>query len=436
MNTIVAKFGGTSVSTGEQIKKVAAIVGKNPARRIVVVSAPGKRSSEDRKITDMLYACHAVARSGGDVGKEFRPIAARYGEIANVLGIGRDFTQVLSEVETRIAAGAGVDEVVSRGEYLCARMVARFLNYEFVDAADLIRFAQSDTVDGEATYRAIAERLDDNGRYVIPGFYGARAAGGIQLFSRGGSDISAALVARGVHAEVYENWTDVSGLLSADPRIVDDPAPIEEVTYGELRELAYLGANVFHEEAVFPVASTGIPINIRNTNRPEDAGTRIVGEVSGHRRSVTGIAGKRGYRALYVEKSRMHKDETFGVKLGDVRDRLNLTVIHTAGGSDSLLMILPEEQVVAKEADLLQALRSELGCEKVESDARIAIIGVVGAAVAEDAAVSGAMLSELSRAKIPIRFVSMGYSRKSFMVGVDDEFYVPAMQALYRASVA
>ncbi|MFP4374718.1 MAG: aspartate kinase, partial [Spirochaetaceae bacterium] len=272
---IVCKFGGSSLADAGQIRKVAAIVGQSDDRSVVVVSAPGKRRKEDEKITDILFSCHELASRGEDVSARFAAVRERYTSIARDLDLGTDLAPVLDEVEADIRNGADRSAVVSRGEYLGAHLVAAFLGFEFVDAAEIIRLSDEVTVDDAATDELVRERLAPGTRYVIPGFYGGFADGRVQLFSRGGSDISAALLARALHADSYENWTDVSGLLSADPRIVENPAPIKRVSYRELRELAYLGAAVFHEEAVAPVAEKSIPIRIRNTNEPDHPGTTI-----------------------------------------------------------------------------------------------------------------------------------------------------------------
>ena len=438
MSTVVTKFGGSSVANAEQIKKVAAIVRDDPRRRVVVVSAPGKRSKEDEKITDILISCHAAAAAGKDFRSRFALIRERYASIAADLGLGNDLEPVLDEVETAIAGGADDSAVVSRGEYLGAHLIARFLDAEFVDAADLIRFESTTTIDDAATDRAVRTRLGKStGVVVIPGFYGAHADGRVQLFSRGGSDISASLIARALEAERYENWTDVSGLLSADPRIVDGPDPIAEVTYHELRELAYLGANVFHDEAVAPVADANIPIQIRNTNEPDHPGTMITSGASVEPRpagSRTGVAGKTGFTGVLVKRSMLSKISDLPAQLGSILGASGMRMHHCAIGSDSALAIVESAALDAAGDAVLKEIEKLFSADSVERIGPYALVGAVGTDLAVVPEVLGKVLAAFTAVEMPVRFVSSGYSRSSFIVAVDEDRYQEAIRQVYAAT--
>ncbi len=436
MDTVVSKFGGSSVADAAQIRKVAEIVASDPQRRLVVVSAPGKRSKVDEKITDTLIACHALAAEEKDFRSRFAVIRDRYNEIAAELGVGSDLAPVLDEVEESIAGGATRDEVVSRGEYLGAHMIARFLGFEFADAADLIRFADSTTVDDDATDQLCQEKLA-HGRFVIPGFYGAHVDGKIQLFTRGGSDITGSLVARAVGAVRYENWTDVSGLLSADPRVVDGPGPITEVSYHELRELAYLGAAVFHDEAVAPVASADIPINIRNTNDPGHPGTMILSrERQTNRRpgERTGVAGKTGFSGIVLRRSMLNKIANLPGKLANrlAEDRVPLQ--HLALGADSILMIVPSDALEKAGSVALSDLKELVPGAELEQVGPYALVGAAGDDLAIRPAVLGSVMNVLSENQIAVHFVCSGYSESSFIVAVDEDRYEDVVRAVYTAT--
>lgn len=437
MSVIVSKFGGSSVADAAQIRKVAAIIAADPQRRLIVVSAPGKRSGTDEKITDTLIACHALAAEKKDFRPRFALIRERYEALAADLGIGSDLTPVLDEVERSIADGASRDAVVSRGEYLGAHMIARFLQFEFLDAADLIRFSDETTIDNDATDALCRERISATGRYVIPGFYGAHADGRIQLFTRGGSDISGALVARAAGAAKYENWTDVSGLLSADPRIVQSPDPIREVSYHELRELAYLGANVFHDEAVAPVSEADIPINIRNTNEPDHPGTMILSRDRLTERRPgerTGVAGKPGYSGVVIERSMINKISNLAGQIESIFLDEGVRVHHCAQGADSVLIIAETGALDTAGPALEEKLAARFSASRVTRTGPYALVGAAGEALAVNAAVLGTVMMELARRELPVHFVSSGYSESSFLLAVDEEKYKDAVQAVYAAT--
>ncbi len=434
MSTVVAKFGGTSVANAAQIKKVAVIVRADERRRIVVVSAPGKRDRQDEKITDTLIACHALAARGRPFRDRFAPISDRFRELARQLGIGGDMNPWVDEVEDLIASGADQSAVVSRGEYLCAHMIARYLNFEFVDATEIIEFSDATTVDAAATDRRIVVRLNGDGRYVIPGFYGGRTDGSVQLFTRGGSDISAALVARGIGAESYENWTDVSGLLSADPRIVDSPRPIAEVSYRRLRELSFLGAAVFHEEAVSPAASRSIPIVIRNTNAPDHPGTTIAAASESEPR-ITGVAGRDAIHLVSVERSGLGKDVEAAGAIGRAARDAGVALVHLGFGADSGTALVAATTTEALDA-FLGAIPAAVGCDNVAPPEAVAMVGVVGENVARSAALMAAAVGALEAASIPVMGVTADYSPFSFFFVVPDERYAEATKALYGAAVS
>lgn len=437
MSTIVSKFGGSSVANAEQIRKVAEIIRSDPKRHVIVVSAPGKRSKEDEKITDILISCHEYAIQGKDFRPRFQLIRERYIEIAKDLGVGADVTPVLDEVERSIADGADRSAVVSRGEYLGAHLIAAFLGFEFVDATELIRFSNTTTVDDGQTDELIRNRLAPTGTYVIPGFYGAHGDGRVQLFTRGGSDISASLIARALKAERYENWTDVSGLLSADPRVVDGPAPITDVSYHELRELAYLGANVFHDEAVAPVAEAGIPINIRNTNKPDHPGTLIGPAESVAPRAPgerTGVAGKTGFSGIRIHRSMLNKVADLPIQLGVLLGDAGIRMHHCLLGSDSALAIVETDPLESVETTVFQKIQSLFNASSVEKSGPYALVGAVGQDLATMPRVLGTVLSALDTASISVHFLSSGYSKSSFLIGVDEKRYEEAVKAMYTAT--
>ena len=430
---IVAKFGGTSVASGEQIRKLAAIVRSDPRRRFVVVSAPGKRIPTDQKVTDLLYLCHQVARQHVDVGPTFALIRERYDSIADELGVER-ITDALDEVERELTSGATEDWVASRGEYLHARLIAEFLGATFVDAADGIRFSPNGLLD-PASYDLLGTLLNGEGLYVLPGFYGRDAEGQIKTFSRGGSDVTGAIAARAVGAAVYENWTDVSGLLMADPRIVENPRPIHEVTYRELRELAYMGANVLHDEAVFPVREANIPIHIKNTNAPDDPGTRIVMEREESEDVIIGVAGRKGFTTLFVEKALMNSERGFGRQFLEILEHEGMQWEHAPTSIDSMSVILRSEEIEGKEQVVLDQIRRILQPDRVDVLHDLALIATVGIGMAHRVGIAGRLFAALSEEGINIRMINQGASEINIIVGVEAPDFEPAVRAIYRAFV-
>jgi aspartate kinase len=431
----VAKFGGTSVADAGQFRKVQAIVEADPDRRIVVVSAPGKRSPADTKITDLLYRCHEGVAAGRIPDAVFAEVAGRFEQIVRELGLSLNLEQELERTRAGIAVARTPDYAASRGEYLSARIAAELLRADFVDAAELIRFDEQGRLAVAESERRIGERLAAPRRAVVPGFYGAMPDGSIKTFSRGGSDISGALLARGVRAEVYENWTDVSGVLMADPRIVPDAEPIELLTYRELRELAYMGASVLHEDAVFPVINAGIPVNVRNTNAPRDAGTWIVNQVERATETITGIAGRRGFTVIGLERSLMNSEVGFGRRLLGILERHGISFEHMPTGIDTVSLVVEASYLKGKLDAVLHEIRQECRPERVEVDEDVALIATVGRGMMHMPGVAATLFGALGEANIKVRMIDQGSSELNIIVGVDEADFEKAVRSIYRAFV-
>ncbi len=441
MQCRVSKFGGTSVADADMIRKVKAIVTADPERQFIVPSAPGKRSSDDQKVTDLLYLCHEHARQGLSFDEVFSLIAQRYHDIAKKLevdpGLDAHLQAVKQEIARVAAAGQGPDYAASRGEYLNGLIIAGFLEAEFFDAADLIHFDDRGRLDEDKTYREIGEKLKGVKLAVVPGFYGSLPDGSVKTFSRGGSDITGAVVARGVGASIYENWTDVSGLLMADPRIVDNPNTIQTLTYRELRELAYMGATVLHDEAIFPVRHAGIPVNIRNTNRPDDPGTMIVpGDGNEkHTGTITGIAGRKDFTVIALEKAMMNAQVGFGRRVLSVLEDHGVSFEHLPSGIDTMSLVVSDSQINGKLDDVLEGLRVEVHPDSVEATPQMALIATVGRGMSHIPGMAAKLFGALSGAGINIRMIDQGSSELNIIVGVHAEDFEPAMRAIYKAFV-
>ncbi len=441
MQPKVSKFGGTSVADADMIRKVRAIVQADADRRFVIPSAPGKRSSDDQKVTDLLYLCHEHARQGLSFDEVFELIARRYGEIAKGLGVDAGLDSKLEVIKGEIACvaaeGGGPDYAASRGEYLNGLILAEFLDAKFIDAADLIHFDKRGRLDEDQTYRVIGEKLKGVQLAVVPGFYGSLPDGSVKTFSRGGSDITGAVVARGVGASLYENWTDVSGLLMADPRIIDSPKTIEKLTYRELRELAYMGATVLHDEAIFPVRHGGIPVNIRNTNRPDDPGTMIVpGNGSEkHTGTITGIAGRKDFTVIAIEKAMMNSEVGFGRRVLSVLEARGVSFEHLPSGIDTMSLVIADSQLNGKLDDVLEDLRAEAKPDSVEATPDMALIATVGRGMSHIPGMAAKLFGALSGAGINIRMIDQGSSELNIIVGVHASDFEPAMRAIYKAFV-
>lgn len=375
----VVKFGGSSLASAEQFKKVGNIIRAEESRRYVVPSAPGKRFSEDTKVTDMLYKCYAEAEEGKNFDKSLKAIKERYNEIIKGLGLKLSLEEQFETIKKQFAAKAGKDYAASRGEYLNGIIMANYLGYEFIDAATVICFDKNGEFESEKTNQVMSERLANTENAVIPGFYGAMPNGQVKTFSRGGSDVTGSIVARALKANVYENWTDVSGFLVADPRIVENPKPIAIITYKELRELSYMGASVLHESAIFPVRKEGIPINIRNTNAPEDKGTMIVETTCSIPECIiTGIAGKKGFVAINIDKDMMNSEIGFGRKVLQVFEDNGISFEHMPSGIDTMTVIVHQDEFVEKEQKVLAELHRAVNPDSIELESNLALIAVVG----------------------------------------------------------
>lgn len=428
----VVKFGGSSLASAEQFKKVGDIIRADEARRYVVPSAPGKRYSGDTKVTDMLYGCYAAAEKGEDFSDKLAAIEARYNEIIEGLGLKLSLKEEFEVIRKNFLLKAGSDYAASRGEYLNGRVMAAYLGYEFVDAADVIFFEEDGTFDSEKTNTVLSKRLAKIERAVIPGFYGAKKGGDVKTFSRGGSDITGSIVARAVKADLYENWTDVSGFLVTDPRIVDNPAVISTITYKELRELSYMGAGVLHEDAIFPVRKEGIPINIRNTNRPEDDGTMIVESTCRNSEyTITGIAGKKGFVAINIEKDMMNSEIGFGRKVLQAFEENNISFEHMPSGIDTLTVFVHQAEFEGKEQSVLAAIHRLAEPDTIDLEANLALIAVVGRGMKANRGVAARIFAAMAHKNINIKMIDQGSSELNIIIGVRNEDFENAIKAIY-----
>lgn len=428
----VVKFGGSSLASAEQFKKVGAIIRSDAGRRFVVPSAPGKRFDKDTKVTDMLYACYALAAEGKDFGRELRQIEQRYQEIIDGLELKLSLEKEFSLIRENFAGKAGKDYAASRGEYLNGIVMANYLGYEFVDAAEVIVFCEDGSFDMDKTTEVLGERLKDMKNAVIPGFYGALPDGHVITFSRGGSDITGSLVAAAIHADIYENWTDVSGFLVTDPRIVVNPEVIETITYRELRELSYMGATVLHEEAIFPVRKEGIPINIRNTNAPEDKGTLIVESTCRKPKyTITGIAGKKGFAALNIEKDMMNSEVGFGRKVLEVFEKNGISFEHMPSGIDTMSVLVHQDEFQEKEQAVLSGIQRAVHPDVVTLESDLAVIAVVGRGMKAMRGTAARIFAALAHAKINVKMIDQGSSELNIIIGVTNDDFEPAIRAIY-----
>lgn len=431
MNKVV-KFGGSSLASAEQFQKVGAIIRSDKERKFVVPSAPGKRSSDDTKVTDMLYACYALADKGEDFSKALEKIKERYQEIIDGLGLKLSLDKEFQTIEKNFKQKAGSDYAASRGEYLNGIIMAKYLGYTFVDAAEVIRFKEDGEHDAEETNRLMRERLTGVDSAVIPGFYGAYADGRVKTFSRGGSDITGSIVARAIKANVYENWTDVSGVLVADPRIIFKPQGIETITYRELRELCYMGFNVLHEDAIFPVRSEGIPINIRNTNAPEDNGTWIVESTCQKPKYViTGIAGKKGFCAVNIEKAMMNSEIGFGRKVLQAFEENEISFEHVPSGIDTMTVFVHQDEFMHKEQKVVSGIHRLADPDAIDIEADLALIAVVGRGMKSTRGTAGRIFSALAHANVNVKMIDQGSSELNIIIGVTNADFETAIKAIY-----
>ncbi len=431
MNKVV-KFGGSSLASAEQFKKVGAIIRADKERKFVVPSAPGKRSSDDTKVTDMLYACYELAEKGQDFTGQMQAIRDRYQEIIDGLGLKLSLDKEFKGIEKNFKEKAGSDYAASRGEYLNGIIMAQYLGYEFVDAATVIRFKADGEHDAELTNQLLKERLAGVESAVIPGFYGAYEDGRVKTFSRGGSDITGSIVARAIKANVYENWTDVSGVLVADPRIIYKPEGVETITYRELRELAYMGFSVLHEDAIFPVRSEGIPINIRNTNAPEDNGTWIVESTCQKSKYViTGIAGKKGFCAVNIEKEMMNSEIGFGRKVLQAFEENEISFEHVPSGIDTMTVFVHQDEFMHKEQKVVSGIHRLADPDSIDIEADLALIAVVGRGMKSTRGTAGRIFSALAHANVNVKMIDQGSSELNIIIGVANADFETAIKAIY-----
>ena len=428
----VVKFGGSSLASAEQFSKVLNIIKSDEDRKYVIPSAPGKRNPKDIKVTDMLYECYEKAEQGENIRVTFNKIKDRYNTIIGGLGLKLSLEEEYKIIEKNMMERCGRDYAASRGEYLNGKIMAAYLGYDFVDAADVILFDEEGHFLSEETNRKMKKRLSKTDRAVIPGFYGSKPDGSIKTFSRGGSDITGSIVAKAVSAGIYENWTDVSGCMVADPRIIKNPEPIQVVTYRELRELSYMGASVLHEDAIFPVRKAGIPINIKNTNAPEDPGTLIV-ESTCHvpEYTITGIAGKKGFVAVNIDKDMMNSEIGFCRKALMAFEENGISIEHMPSGIDTMTVFVAQEEFMGKEQMVLSALHRLADPDSIDLEGNLALIAVVGRGMRSTRGTAGRIFSALAHASINVKMIDQGSSELNIIIGVRNEDFENAIRAIY-----
>ncbi len=428
----VVKFGGSSLANAEQFQKVGDIIRSDESRCYVVPSAPGKRFDEDIKVTDMLYGCYEAASNGEDFFDKLKAIKERYYEIIKGLGLTLSLEDEFKKIEEDFRAQAGIQYAASRGEFLNGKIMAAYLGYDFVDAASVIRFDKNGNLEAEETDKLLSKKLSKCQHAVIPGFYGACADGTVKTFSRGGSDVTGSLVAKAIHADIYENWTDVSGFLVTDPRIVHNPEPIEAITYRELRELSYMGATVLHEDAIFPVRKEGIPINIRNTNSPEDKGTLIVESTCKKPKfTITGIAGKKGFCSINIEKSMMNSEIGFGRKVLQVFEDQGISFEHVPSGIDTMTVYVHQDEFEEKEQQVIAGIHRAVQPDFVEMESDLALIAVVGRGMKSQRGTAGRIFSALAHANVNVKMIDQGSSELNIIIGVENRDFEKAVRAIY-----
>lgn len=428
----VVKFGGSSLASAEQFKKVGNIISSDESRKFVIPSAPGKRFSEDIKVTDMLYSCYKAAIREKNFVGQLDEIKARYEEIINGLNLTLSLDKDFDVIRENFSRKIGRDYAASRGEYLNGKIMAAYLEFEFVDATEVIRFDENGLFDETATNELLSERLKDSKGAVIPGFYGAKEDGTVVTFSRGGSDVTGSLVALAVEADLYENWTDVSGFLIADPRIVKNPKSIETITYKELRELSYMGASVLHEDAIFPVRKAGIPINIRNTNAPEDKGTLIVeGTCRQPKYTITGIAGTDGFASITIEKAMMNSQVGFCRKVLEIFEKNGISIEHMPSGIDTMTIFAHKDEFEEKEQKVISEIHKAVQPDHIELESDLALIAIVGRGMRATRGTAGRIFSALAHAHINVKMIDQGSSELNIIVGVRHDDFKNAIRALY-----
>ena len=433
----VVKFGGSSLASAEQFKKVGNIIHADESRVYVVPSAPGKRSDDDTKVTDMLLHAYQTAADGKNIDKEMQAIKARYDEIITGLGL-KDFSldDDFKEITKNLTDDPQSDYAASRGEFLNGKIMAAYLGIEFIDSAEVIFFNEEGYLNDYKTYKRLGERLAQCERAVIPGFYGMGKDGKVRTFSRGGSDVTGSIVAKASKADVYENWTDVSGFLVADPRIVDNPKPIKYITYRELRELSYMGATVLHEDAIFPVRSCGIPINIKNTNAPEDVGTWIVESTCQKQDDVvTGIAGKKDFCTIFISKAMMNSEIGFGRKVLQAFEENNISFEHMPSGIDTMTIVVHADEFIDKEQQVVSTIHRLAEPDSVEIESGLALIAVVGRGMKSASGTAGKLFTALAAKGINIKMIDQGSSELNIIIGVQNKDIETAIEAIYKTFI-
>ena len=434
----VTKFGGSSLADARQFQKVKDIVQADGRRVVVVVSAPGKRFPEDNKITDLLYLCHAHLKYGVSYDGIFSMIEDRFLEIQNELGLDVDLKGEFAKIRANMHKNMSIDYLVSRGEYLTGKLMAAYLGYDFVDATEWVAFGYDGKLDMEKSQANLAAMFGEKSKVVLPGFYGALPDGKVRVMSRGGSDITGALAAAAIDAGVYENWTDVSGILMADPRIVDNPRPIAHITYSELRELAYMGANVLHEETIFPVRIKDIPINIRNTNAPDHPGTMILESIGDEMEEggfITGIAGKKGFSIITIAKTGMSSEPGSLLKILNVLAKHEVNVEYLPSGIDNVSLVVSSDKVSRSLYEMLGELQKEVQPNKITVTEHIAIVAAVGRKMAYRPGVSGKIFAKLGENGVNIRMITQGPEELNIIVGVEEKDFEQAIRVLYNSFV-
>ena len=428
----VAKFGGSSLASAGQFQKVGDIIRADETRRYVVPSAPGKRFNGDTKVTDMLYRCYYSAANGEDFSGQLKQIKARYNEIIGGLNLKLSLDHEFEVIAKQFEEKAGSDYAASRGEYLNGIIMANYLGFPFVDSAEVIRFDKHGEFDADTTNKLMEKKLAELEKAVIPGFYGAYADGKIKTFSRGGSDITGSIVAKAVKADLYENWTDVSGFLVTDPRLIENPETIDVITYRELRELSYMGATVLHEDAIFPVRKEGIPINIRNTNSPEDKGTLIVESTCKKPKfTITGIAGKKGFCSINIEKSMMNSEIGFGRKVLQVFEDQGISFEHVPSGIDTMTVYVHQDEFEEKEQQVIAGIHRLVQPDFVEMESDLALIAVVGRGMKSQRGTAGRIFSALAHANVNVKMIDQGSSELNIIIGVENRDFEKAVRAIY-----
>ena len=429
----VVKFGGTSLADAAQFKRVANIVKADPTRKYVVASAPGKRFKDDIKVTDLFYQCYKMAKAHEDISEIYQKISDRYNGIIKELGLDFDISGELEYVKNAMLSHSGRDFAASRGEYLNSIILAKYLGFDFIDAESVIFFKEDGSFDAEYTDSVLRAELAKHEYAVIPGFYGTTPNGTIKTFSRGGSDITGAIVARAANAEIYENWTDVSGMKMADPRLIDDPRTIATVTYRELRELSYMGATVLHEDAVFPARIAGIPINIKNTNEPEAPGTMIVASTDDydHECVITGIAGKKGFSAINIEKDSMNSTVGFVRQVLEILEDNDLSFEHLPSGIDTMTLVINTEQFEPHRDRVLTAISRTIKPDSLSVEDGFALLAVVGRGMVKVKGTAAKVFDAVSDAGVNIRMIDQGSSEINIIIGVDERDFETSLKAIY-----